>query len=90
MVFCHLCQQGILLIAELDLRRVYPPDAVRKLDDTVDLPNLASRVTAPQRTRIYHIGPMLSAMEISKLAIYLTEPGFPSDFTIQSSHSLTS
>jgi hypothetical protein len=82
MMLFHLRQNSVFLVAELDFRRVNPPDTVLKLDNSVDLPDLASGMTAPQRTCVYYIGPMLPAMKISKFTVYLTEPGFPFDFAV--------
>jgi hypothetical protein len=82
MVLFHLRQNSILLVAELDPCRVNPSDAVLKLDNAIDLPDLTSGMATPQRTRVYYIGPLFPNMKLAQLIANLTEPGLPSDLTI--------
>lgn len=66
-------------IFETNFRWIDFSDLSGKLHNAIDLPNLASGMTTPQRTCVYYIGPMLPAVEISKLAVYLAEPSFQFD-----------
>jgi len=79
---CHLTENSILFIAKFDFHRINPPDAVLKLDNAVDLPNLASWMTAAQMACVHYIGPLFPNMKLTQLVTNLTEPGLPSNFTI--------